>query len=217
MVSYRRVLVSIVILTLSLTACSASTSPQQIAVYPKDAPIAIAPHPSVVIVYRAYLEIIVTDVEKAADRAVQYAYDYSGYLAGSQSWYTDGRKITTIVLAVPTANFHGLRQTLLGLGHLVSENISGEPAEPHYGEAWKEYSYITLQLRPSAARIPAFPISSWDPGRTLQRALSVSIAILGFLADILIWVIVVVGPFILIGWLGWLAWKSSKRWRKPIV
>lgn len=215
MFTYRRILITIVILALSLYACSGSPSPQQIAAYPKDAPIAIAPHPSIVIVYRAYLEMIVADVDKAADRGAQFAYDCGGYLAGTQSWYADGRKATTLVLAVPTTNFYSLRQTLLSLGRMVNENITGEPVEPHYGDPWQEYSYITLHLRPAAANLPAFPVSGWDPGRTLQRALSVSVAILGFLADILIWVIVVAGPFVLIGWLGWLAWKTSKRPRKP--
>jgi len=68
---------------------------------------------------RAYLEMIVADVDRAADRATQAAYDESGYLAGSQSWTIDGRKATTLVLAVPTINFQDLRRTLLGLGRLV--------------------------------------------------------------------------------------------------
>jgi hypothetical protein len=40
---------------------------------------------------------------------------------------------------------------------------------------------------------------AWRPARTLQQAFSVFLSIFGFLTDILIWVVVVVGPFLLIG------------------
>jgi hypothetical protein len=164
--------------------------------------------PQLVIVYRAYMELLVRDVDGAAERAARLAYDFGGYLEGSQSWYVDGRKATTVTLAVPTRNFQGLRQALLGLGTLMSENITGEPEDRRYGEPWDEFSHITLQLRPGGLNLPVFDPPGWDPMRTLQQALNVSLSILGFLADILIWVVVVAGPFMLLGWLGW---KLARR------
>jgi hypothetical protein len=188
----------IILFSLILSGCSALAAPKQIAAYPRTTPVPIYPGTTVV-VYHAYLELKVWDVEQAANRATQMTYDNGGYLSSSQSWYVDGRKVTTLELAVPTFNFDSLRRTLLSLGDLISENISGELVDPHEYYGYTQYSQITLQLRPDGINLPPVePPSTWRPLNTLQNAFSVTSAIFGFLFDILIWVIVVGGPFLLI-------------------
>ncbi|MBN2550223.1 MAG: hypothetical protein JXB15_13755 [Anaerolineales bacterium] len=58
---------------------------------------------------------------------------------------------------------------------------------------------------------PDLPGIGWNPGRTLRSALGVFLSIFGFLADIIIWLLVVVGPFVLLGWGGM---KLARRLRR---
>lgn len=192
------ILGSIIWIVLLLVGCTSAAIPQQIAAQPKEAPIPIAPS-HVSIVYRAYIELQVSNIDRAAERATQLAYENGGYLVSSQSWYVDGRKNTTVELAVPTSNFENLRRSLLSLGRLVSENVSGDLVETGYFNQ-TPYSQITLQFRTSTLHPPPINIDNtgWNPAQTFQRALSVFISIFGFLMDILIWVVVVAGPFVLI-------------------
>lgn len=188
-----------IILAALLSACSGS-GPKQIAAAPKGGPIAVAPRPpqSIIIVYQAYMEFKVSDVDEAAGSATDLVYRYGGYLSASNSWYTDGRKVASLELAVPTTNFEGLRQSLRGLGDLVSESVSGEAIQNGYGGA-QYYSTITVQLRPGGLSLPPIDTGGWDPGRTAQNAFDVFLSIFGFLADIIIWLVIVIGPFLAIG------------------
>lgn len=184
----------LIILVSSLAACSGSV-PKQIAASPKDNPIAQYPS-QITIIYRAYLELKVSDVDRAAERATRLGYDYGGYLASSQSWYVDGRKVTTVELAVPTPNLEGLRIALRGLGDLVNESISGETTT---GSGYPQhFSTITVQFRPGGINLPPIDTGRWNPLNTIQSAFQVFLTIFGFIADILIWVLIVGGPFFLI-------------------
>jgi len=183
------------ILVFLLTACAASVSPIQVASFPLVTP--IAKYPPDPILYRSYIEVLVSDVDRAAETAAYRATANNGYLVSSDSWYADGRKVISMELAVPTYNFENLRQDLLNLGQVVNESLSGQPANPPPYNQPIGYSQITLQLRPAGQYVP--PPPAWRPVRTLQQAFSVFLTIFGFLTDILIWVVVVAGPFLLIG------------------
>ena len=198
------------VLALLLSSCTGISSSQLIASNPRNTPIAVYPDKGVVI-YRAYFELKVKNVDHSADQAIRIGYDHGGYLVSSQSWWADGRKNIILVLAVPTANFDRTRLALLRLGYLISESVSGELVTTPYTEP--TFSHITLQLRPGGIRLPSPSIDppGWDPGHTFQRAFSVFLSVFGFLADILIWAIVVVGPFLLIGWLLWLLVRRLRR------
>jgi hypothetical protein len=188
----------LVILVFLLSACVPSAGPVQVASFPLVTPIAkYSPDP---ILYRTYMEVLVLDVDRAAETAVHRTTVNNGYLVSSDSWYTDGYKIISMELAVPAYNFENLRRDLLGLGQVVSESLSGSPVHPPPYDHSGEYSQITLQLCPSGYYVPppVIPLA-WRPARTLQKAFSVFLSIFGFLTDVVIWVVVVAGPFLLIG------------------
>jgi hypothetical protein len=209
---YRRILVPITLsLLLSLLGACAGNAPLQIATFPKITPIAKYP-PVENIVYRAYIEVMVNDVDGAADQASRLAYSYGGYPTSSQSWYVDGRKVTSIELAVPTPYFEGLRHDLLKLGDMVNENYSGQaiPETPYYSPP--PFASISLQLRSRGIKWTPIETGGWSPRRTFERAFAVFVGIFGFLADVLIWIMVVGGPFILIGLGGW---ALARRLRRP--
>lgn len=210
----------LIALAFVLAACGGSATPQLIGSYPQGTDAGApaeswsSPAANVLVVYNAHLELEVSDTDWAADRAKQYAYDHGGYLVSSQSWYRDGRRHYTLTLAVPVARFESLRGDLLSLGTLLNESVSGDLEPVGEGESgWNTYSHITVQLRPAAASISLPPVSTggWNPARTFGQAFGVFASIFTFLVDAVIWVTVVIGPFVLMG----LGIRSLiKRWRK---
>jgi hypothetical protein len=201
---------------LTLAACSGSATPQLIGSYPKggESSATYPPPPAnLLVVYNAYLELEVSNVDSAADRAIQTAYDHSGYLVSSQSWYQGSRKYATLTLAVPVAQFESTKKALLRLGTLITENASGELVNTGSGATdWNTFSNITVQLRstPAALELPSLPSIGWSPMRTFEQAFGVFASIFTFLVDIVIWVAVIVGPFVLMG-LG--ARALMRQWR----
>jgi hypothetical protein len=187
----------LVILVILVAGCNALPGPVQLASYPKLTP--IAKYPPDPIIYQTYIEVLVNDVDRAAEIAMNRASAYQGYLISTDSWYSDGQKVISLQLAVPTYNFENLRNELINLGQVMNENMSGKPANPLPYDRYIEYSQITLQLRSTKIYFSPVEPPGWDPTRTLRNAFSVFLSIFGFIADILIWILVVAGPFLLIG------------------
>jgi hypothetical protein len=190
----------ILLLAVLLAACSSSAGPEQIATYPNEAPIAVAPrYPDSTVVYNATLDLEVSNVERAAERAKEIAFEQNGYLVSSQSWYQDGEKHMNLVLSVPAVRFDDTREALLRLGSVVGEWISSELTN-NQGDYRETYSQITLYLHPKTSAFPQISLPEWRPIRTFENAWKVFISIFSFLLDIVIWITVVTGPFVLIGW-----------------
>jgi hypothetical protein len=202
-------------LVIVLTGCAVGDEdPQLIASYPSTKEIGMYPYApqGLVVVYNADLVIEVLNVSRAADKAANLAYEYSGYLVSSQSWYQEGELYTTLVIAVPVIHFEKVHRVLLGLGDLVSERVTGDLEPPGYGEyEWGTFSHITLHLHPKSKVFPSFSLPDWRPLNTFAKALQVAGAIFGFLLDILIWVGVVAGPFFLAGWVVVVLYRRRKR------
>jgi hypothetical protein len=208
----KKLVIVLVLIAAFLGACSSVSGPEQIAFYPKEEPIANYPRmPENVVVYSATLDLEVSSVERAVEHAKEIAYEQSGYLLSAQSWYRDGEKHSTLVLAVPVHRFDSTREDLLRLGTLVGEWISSELVSPG-NRGQDAFSQIILYLHPSESDFPEISFSQWHPVHTFQKAWQVLTLIFGFLLDVLIWVAVVVGPFILIG-LG--LKKIIQWWQKP--
>jgi uncharacterized protein DUF4349 len=214
---FRRLIVfAVSILPLALAACSGSATPQLIGSYPKGASQTYVPPPAnLVVVYNAYLELAVSNVDSAADQAIQAAYDRGGYLVSSQTWYQDDRKYTTLTLAIPVAQFESTKKALLRLGALITENTSGELVNAGPGATdWNTFSNVTVQLRstPAAVELPSLPSLGWNPMRTFEQAFGIFASIFTFLVDIVIWLAVIVGPFVL---MGFGARSLLRRLRRP--
>lgn len=188
-----------------LAACMPTNqaTPVLIAAYPpNNLPYATVP-PRLLVSYEAYLELTVSDVAQAEAQAQQLAYDHGGYLASSQNWSEKDQRHATLVLAVPMAQFETLYAALKQQGQLGSENLTGNPVNTSTGaNPWNTFGHITLTLHPTppAFTLPTLPNIGWNPANTFGSAFKVFAAIFTFLLDILIWLLVVVGPFALIGW-----------------
>lgn len=199
-----RFLILILLAALFLAGCAGSSTPKMIGSYPSGSHGETGQpqySPPAEYVYDAYIELEVSNADRATSRAEDLAYGYGGYLVSSQSWRMDGKKNITLTLAVPAANFGYLRAALLDLGTVLSENVSGEWVQSGYGSnEWNIYSQITLQLHSKAFSLPTISLGGWRPLQTLLQALGVSLSIFSFVVDFVIWIVVVLGPFVLLIW-----------------
>ncbi len=200
---------AVLALALALTACSAD-APQLIGAQPKQiGSSGYTSPPNWPIIYNAYMEMEVADVDASVRAAAQIARDYGGYLASGQlvddgQWEAGARRAewSTVTLMVPAAQFDGAHNALLSLGRLIREDISGKPLGGAPGEdLGSAYSDITVQFqRTPRPTWQPWPSIGWDPARTFDHAFAWVVSIFTFLADIVIWVVVVGGPFVLMGW-----------------
>ncbi len=188
------------LLPIFLAACAGMETPQMIASHSFEEPIAM--YPSMPITYDATIELGVTNVEKAAKKAVQIASAYEGYLLNSQTWLQEGDKHISLTIIVPANNFESFRVHLLRLGDLRYEHVWSED------DSWNGYSEITIHIHPKASSFSSISFPDWRPIRTILNAWEVFVAMFGFLLDIAIWIVVVLGPFVL---MGWLAQKIMRR------
>ena len=189
-----------------LAACSGSGSPRRIASYPSGGADRSSTSPPAAFVYSAQMEIEVLDPLSASERASRLAEENGGWLVSSQTTRWSRQEQITVVLAVPAYKFEALHAALLRLGKLRHESVSVGWDELE----WSAFSEVTVTFLPSA-KLPDLP-GGWNPGQTLSRAFGVFMTIFGFLADLLIWVVVVLGPFVLIAW-G--AYRLFRRLRRP--
>jgi hypothetical protein len=207
----KRLLCLLIFFSLVLAACAGSNTPKLIGSAPRETtagPKLISPPNEVI--YNAVMEMEVSDTEKAANRAEELAYRYGGYLASSQLWYEEGKKHTSVVLAVPVPNYENLHHAVSDLGKLTSEAVTGQLVNyaPDGGE---NTAYITANFHPGGVRLPSLPIAGWNPGRTIENALAVFWTLFGFIADILLWVLIVFGPFALMAWGAWMLIRKVRK------
>ena len=189
-----------VLCAIVLAACSSSQAPRLIGSYPANPP-PVKPQTQSTIIYRTELELAVTNPQTAARRAIQYTYSHGGYPVDTNTWYSQGQAIITVELAVPSSAYESLHSDLLGLGIFIRESQDSQMIGAYTWDLLNTYSQITLKFSPISNTSSRIHLPDWRPIHTLQNAIAVSMVIFGFLSDILIWIVVVIGPFALIGWL----------------
>ena len=103
-----------------------------------------------------------------------------------------------LVLAVPAVAFDALHQAILDLGTLKVSSLRAVGEQPLWQRLAALFE-ITVTFHPKPSDRPVIAATRWNPVHTPAGAWRVFLTIFGFLVDILIWVMVLVGPFILIG------------------
>ncbi|MCC6147374.1 MAG: hypothetical protein IT308_07385 [Anaerolineaceae bacterium] len=185
-----------------LAACSsaagearliATTPAMPIATYPTQA----VPAPHTVVVYNLTLELEVGNVQEAAAEAIRLNTTHGGRLVANQNWIENGRNVAFLEFAVPDDQSARLHTALLLLGRTAGETYA---THSHDCLTCQPLTHISLYLRSGSRLLPVSLTSGWNPAHTFRSALRVFVTLFGFLADILIWLIVVVGPFGLVGW-----------------
>jgi hypothetical protein len=186
----------LMLLALCLAACAGSATPQLIASYPGGSqgsnqaasPNGFVPTPGPCSVF---IEVEVSDLETAVGRASDLASSYGATITSQQSWTFNGRKSTSLTIVVPQTGLYDLRRRLLQLGSPLGDSLLGDPA--YSRPVYCQISFTMTHKTPTHLSI------GWNPILTLKQALCLSVTIFSFLADALIWITVVVGPFVLMG------------------
>lgn len=145
----------------------------------------------------AYLMITTSNTARAAGQAKDLVERYDGYQVDKVDWSSRDGTGYTLVLAVPAEHMDALLRSLRRLGTVEHETVWSEWNEG-YPHTW---SRIVLDLQPRRNISLTLPKIHWNPAETFFSALQVSFVIFRTIVDVLIWVLVVIGPFILI-WLG---------------
>lgn len=182
-----------------LTACSSSATPRQIANYPLSTPYYQS---GLIRTHDTYLELEVSNVDKAVERVIQLAYQFNGMVIESSSWQQGRCKHATLVVVAPIARSPALRLALLQLGTLLWEQTDHRMIDL-LDEGSRAYPSHTVHLMARCDILSAATQAGWRPTHTLARAWSVFVMIFRFLGDIFIWISVVIGPFVLIGLVIW--------------
>jgi hypothetical protein len=186
----------LMLLALCLAACAGSATPQLIASYPGDSqgsnqaasPYGFVPTPGPC---STFIEVEVSDLETAVGRVSDLASSYGASISSLQTWTANGRKSTSLTIVVPQTGLYDLRRRLLQLGSPLEDSLLGDPAYSRL-----VYCQISLTLTQESPRHPSI---GWNPILTLKQALCLSVTIFSFVVDALIWIAVVVGPFVLMG------------------
>jgi hypothetical protein len=152
------------------------------------------------IIYRTNLELQVVNPDAAAQHAQDITTNYGSYQIDVDFGYTGNQKTVTLVLAVPSSAYASIHSELLRLGIFIRESQNSRLIGAY---SWEDssYSQIRVHFRPVTYAHPRMNYTAWRSFATLQNASAVLISTLGFLNDIRIWVLVVIGPFPLAGWL----------------
>jgi hypothetical protein len=185
----------------AVAGCAGSATPALIGSYPKVIATA-APPRNVFVVYTSDLELSVNSVDTAAIEAGEIAARFGGYLTEANIWSYSNPPQATVTLAIPVAYYQDARKAVSSLGTLTSERLSGDLTIA-YGDAarWTTFTHLTLRL--TQAKVIAAPRSwpsfGWSPAQTLAQAFGVSAMLFTIVLDIVIWVVVVLGPFVLLG------------------
>lgn len=187
---------------LALAACS-GTGPQLIGTYPKQTSSTTyaTPPPDLRLVYNAYVDLEVADPDATAKQAVIVAEVYRGYLVNSDTWTSDGQRYTTLTLGVPVEHFDDVHAAVLRLGRVVRDEMTGDPADANLRmDEGTVFTNITLQLHTAIGPQFHLPAWGWNPVQTAEQAFGVFASVFTVVADVVIWVVVVLGPFVLMGW-----------------
>lgn len=198
---------------IALAACSGSATPQLIGAYPGDVVTTYSPPPGqTVVTSDAYMRLRVADVEVAGRQAEELVNDHGGYVASTTGWYVSDRLHLTLTLAVPEATYTSLHDALRSLGKYETGQIHTTHSYANDGNLGMHFSTLTLNLAPAerAWRLPRLPSFGWSPLTTFRAAFGVFAGIAIFVIDLAIWLVVIVGPFVL---LGLVLRALIRRWR----
>lgn len=207
----KRLIFLFILFSVELAACTTSSTPRVIASFPRES--VSEPHlisPLAEVIYTATMEMEVSNVETAVESAKNLVERYDGYMVSSQFWYQDERKLTSVVLAVSAPNYDNLHSAVLGLGKLLNESVTGQLVSYAPGGGTNT-AHITIYFSSRAVSWPSLPSTGWNPGRTVRNAFQVFLTAFGFIADIVLWILIVLGPFVLMVWGAWTIVRKIRR------
>ena len=206
-----KLIMTLFLLAIAASGCGGGGSPELIASYPKggDKPREITSG-QVGWVSSGFLGIRVEELGSAESEIRSLASQYGAYVIDTQTWDDDDFQNRILVLTVAHSDFYRLMDKIKQVGDVESEHVTLTSKTKGGGISSQIVdSTLTVHLYSEKPFWPKINISGWRPAETLSKAFSVFLSIFGFIVDVLIWVIVVLGPFALIGF-G--AWKMFRKY-----
>jgi hypothetical protein len=187
--------------SLLLAGCSGGNQPLRIAAVPAQSTAS----------YHAYLMIETPDTDAAARRANQIATDFGGYIVSQRLTTPSGQRMLVLEISVPASQNAPLRTALAHLGTVIEEWKTSDQSNSPLRIYPEPDSTIELYLCQSRYNLLPASTEGWDPRRTVAQAFAVFQTVFSFVVDLLIWVTIVIGPFVLVGWTIWMLVQRYRR------
>jgi hypothetical protein len=155
------------------------------------------------VVTNAGLKLVVDDSGRSLAQAVMLAEELGGYVAETRLWSDDSLQYASAVIRVPASQSRQILEQLKQRAmRVIDETVTGE-------DVTEEYADLETRLRSleaTAGRVRGFLDAAesvpqglaWQPMVTLQRSFGFLGKPFSFVGDVLIWGLVVGGPFGLI-------------------
>ncbi|MBA3533626.1 MAG: hypothetical protein H0T73_17050 [Ardenticatenales bacterium] len=185
---------------LLMTGCGGTGEPSLIAAQPQEGG---APSHELEVIQSIWIELEVKDLNAAIGRGNDFAVLHGGFQQDA-SLSTEGQVTRAVLIySIPTKEVELARRAFLGLGRVLDESIANQVVPVGSGGG-QSFSTITVVLHSPASptlTLPTLPsTSTLRPARTFQNAFGVFSTLALALLDIVIWLVVVVGPFALVGY-----------------
>jgi hypothetical protein len=153
-----------------------------------------APNPPEWTQVDVWYSLLVAQPEHAAYAVVQAVQASGGYVFEQFEHYEKGERHVVIEANVPTNRLKSFEASFAGIGNLSGSSSSAF----HSGEYMTQ---VRVTLSPKIPPAGYVEIRGWRPGKTFEAALGVLGSILRVLVDFLIWLGVLIGPFVVLGYI----------------
>lgn len=205
--------VVVALLMLGAAGCAGSNgAPALIGAYPAEDHDESHPHFSDVqqIVYAAVLEMQVNSVPRTVEKITRLAHDHGGYVEYANTWHEGRTEYATVEVSVPVRGYDALYARISRLGTLERESVRGELEDISWRDQddWR-VTTITAHLSERSGWLSG-RTGSTHTASTFWKAFEVTATLFRFLFDAAIWVLVVAGPFVLLGWGGRQLWRRAR-------
>jgi hypothetical protein len=191
---------------MSFVACS--SSPKLIAAQPVDSSAGSSQQTAYFI---TVIDMEVWDIQSAIDQIIPLVNDQGGYLDDLKRKELAARSYARLEFTIPNDRINFVIRELEKSGNPINSKGFYDQLILEVEKHPTGFSHLMIYLHQKSRWEPNTNSFGWNPVRTLQRAWVVSNGIFRFLLDVFIWIIVVTGPFFLVGWLIYMGVKRYKR------
>ncbi len=159
------------------------------------------------------LGLEVENIGLANEQVHQIVHRLGGRILVVESWFVGNRPYTRFEIAIPYEMWRTSLYEFTSLGTTVpmAPATDGQELPGNCPVYSNEICFTLLLQQRLPSRIPPGLMIGWDPAATFDHAFHVTSTMFIFVANALIWLMVVGGPPILIAWAIWRLFRHFRN------
>lgn len=165
-------------------ACDGTSMPQVIASHPRE-----DAEPQLSVPTEGRFELTVRNAARAMDDVAHLAVEHDGIVMDEAEWRSSHGRNGSMTVIIPVANLGSFLRGLRTVGTVLTDQLVID------GDQSVTNTHLRIILHEPIVSEP----QTWNPARTFGTALSVFLHLFQVVVDGLIWIVVVAGPFVLMG------------------